>query len=109
MEKYGLEGNEFRVAKASVIDFLRSQKPKNPKAAREVDAKSFLADVKAAADDETLMNKYSLTQRELQRLFRQLIEAGLVAPLELANRLEITKSQVAEAFVEMGRAIDELD
>jgi len=108
-EKYNLRGNEFLVAKASVLDFLKAIREKNTKPSRRISAKGFLNDVMSSVDDQTLMRKYRLTQRELQSLFRQLIEAGLVTPLEVANRLEITKSQVAEAFVEMGKAIDELD
>ncbi|MDQ7784373.1 MAG: hypothetical protein RDU20_15915 [Desulfomonilaceae bacterium] len=108
-EKYALSGNEFRVAKASALDFIRAIRDKSAKPARRISARSFLNDVTSGVDDQTLMSKYDLTQRELQSLFRQLIDAGLVTPLELANRLEITKSQVAEAFAEMGKAIDELD
>ncbi|MFH1116779.1 MAG: hypothetical protein V1792_22920 [Pseudomonadota bacterium] len=102
-------GNEFLVAKASVLDYLKSVRDKNAKPTRQISAKGFLNDVTSGVDDETLMNKYHLTQRELQSLFRQLIDAGLVSTMEIANRLEITKSQVAEAFVEMGKAIEELD
>ena len=56
-----------------------------------------------------LMVKYNLLPRHLQSAFRQIINAGLITPLELSNRLKITKSQVREAFVEMGKAIKELD
>ncbi len=108
-EKYNLSGNEFLVAKASVLDFLKTIREKNARPVRQISAKGFLKDVTSGVEDHTLMAKYSLTQRELQKLFRQLIDARLVTPLELANRLEITKSQVAEAFVEMGKAIEELD
>jgi len=108
-EKYDLWGNEFLVAKASVLDFLKTIREKNTKPARQISARGFLNDVTSGLDEHSLMTKYGLSQRELQSLFRQLIEARLVTPLELANRLEITKSQVAEAFVEMGKAIEELD
>ncbi len=108
-EKYSLSGNEFLVAKASVLDYLKSIRDKNARPSRQISAKGFLNDVTSGVDDETLMRKYRLTQRELQSLFRQLIDAGLVTAMEIANRLEITKSQVAEAFVEMGKAIEELD
>jgi len=33
----------------------------------------------------------------------------LMGPLELGNRLAMTTSQVREAFVEMGKAVKELD
>ena len=52
-------------------------------------------------DDQALMIKYGLSFRQLQRLFRKIIIGGFIAPLELAERLCVTKSQVSEAFVEM--------
>ena len=39
----------------------------------------------------------------------QIIKSGLMGPLELGNRLAMTTSQVSEAFVEMGKAVRELD
>ncbi len=59
--------------------------------------------------DNELMEKYLLTRRALQSALRQLIELRLATPMELSNRLSITTSQVREAFVEMGKAIKELD
>jgi hypothetical protein len=60
-------------------------------------------------DDEALMTKYDLVPRQLQSIFRQLISAGLMTPMELSTRLSITKSQVREAFLEMGKAVSDLD
>jgi hypothetical protein len=68
-----------------------------------------LADIKSGMDDEQLMIKYDLLPRQLQSVFRQIINAGLSTPMEMSQRLSITKSQVREAFVEMGKAIRELD
>ena len=59
--------------------------------------------------DDELIVKYFLTRRGLQSALRQLIKLGLATPQELSNRLSITTSQVREAFVEMGKAIKELD
>jgi hypothetical protein len=72
-------------------------------------AKEFLTDIRSGMDDEALMIRYGLQPRQLQSAFRQVINAGLATPLELSRRLSITKSQVREAFVEMGKAIGELD
>jgi len=109
MIKYGLPRDTFYRYKAIVRDYLAREKTTSERPKRRIDARPFLEDVKAYMDDQALMEKYGLTQRQLQKLFRQLIEAGLMSPLELANRLKVTQSQVAEAFVEMGKAIDELD
>ncbi len=74
-----------------------------------IDAKKFLTDIRSGMDDEALMIRYGLMPRQLQNAFRQIINAGLATPLELSKKLSITKSQVREAFVEVGKAIAELD
>ena len=74
-----------------------------------VSAKQVLEDLRAGMDDEAFMIKYNITYRQLQRLFRKLIIGGYVTPLELAERLCITSSQVTEAFAEAEKAINELD
>jgi hypothetical protein len=108
-KKYNLSGRKFVIAKASAKDYLAKLKQQTAKPTRMIEGKQFLSDVKAALDDEALMRKYGLTSRQLQQLFRELISAGLATPLQLSNRLSITKSQVTEAFVEVGKAIEELD
>ncbi len=74
-----------------------------------VSAKEVLEDLKAGMDDEAFMVKYKITYRQLQRLFRKLIMGGYVSPLELADRLCVTKSQITEALDQASKAIDELD
>lgn len=108
-KKYGLSGQKFLVAKASAKDFLAKLKQETAKPTRTIDGKRFLNDLQSGMDDDELMLRYNLTQRQLQRLFRQLINAGLVTALQISKRLSITRSQVTEAFVEMGKAIKELD
>ena len=94
--------------KATALDIIAKNKRKNPNK-RKLKAKDFMKDVKRGMGDNELMEKYLLSRRALQSALRQLIELGLATPLELSNRLSITKSQVREAFVEMGKAIKELD
>lgn len=107
--KYSLSGRKFILAKATAKDYLAKVKEERAKPTRTIDGKQFLTDLESGLDDDGLMLRYKLTPRQLQRLFRQLISAGLVTPLQLSQRLSITKSQVTEAFVEMGKAIKELD
>lgn len=109
MTKYGLRGDAFYKHKAAAKDFLEKKKSASENPKLRINARRFLNDVRAHMDDQALMEKYHITQRQLQSLFRQLIEAGLMSTSELANRLKVTKSQVMEAFVEMGKAIKELD
>jgi hypothetical protein len=109
MTKCGLSRPTFYKYKAAVKDFLARREATSQKPKLRINARQFLQDVKAHIDVPTLMEKYRVTLRQLQCLFRQLIQAGLTSPLEIANRLKVTKSQVTEAFVEMGRAIEELN
>lgn len=108
-EKYNLSASEFLVAKATAKDLLRSRKSAGSEPARQINGRQFLNDLNSGMDDEALMTKYDLSQREIQSLFRQLIEAGLITAMKLANRLEITKSQVYEAFKQLGKIIDDTD
>ncbi len=106
--KYNLSGKKFYLYKAAAMDFLAKQKAEHAQK-RRISARQILADINSGMDDESLMLKYDFTQRQLQSVFRQIISAGLATPMELSRRLSITKSQVTEAFAEMGTAIKELD
>jgi hypothetical protein len=70
-----------------------------------VSAHDVVQDIKSGMDDEALMIKYRLSFRQLQRLFRKIIIGGFIAPMELAERLCVTKSQVGEAFVELKKGL----
>ena len=52
----------------------------------EVRAREALHDIRAGLDDFELMEKYRLTDKGLQSLFRKLIAAGLLSPLEIDDR-----------------------
>jgi hypothetical protein len=108
-EKYGLKTDKFYLYKATALDIIAKEDSRKSKPALRISAKQLLADIRSGMDDEALMLRYRLVPRQLQSAFRQIIIAGLATPLELSHRLSITKSQVREAFVEMGKAIKELD
>ena len=108
-QKYRLPSNQFYVYKATALDIIAKKRAEKSKNRIKINAKQLLVDIWSGMDDEALMVKYNLLPRQLQSAFRQMINAGLITPLELANRLRITKSQVREAFVEMGKAVKELD
>jgi hypothetical protein len=107
--KYKVSGNDFYTYKATVLDFIAKKRAQKTKPRIQINATEFLADLRSGFDDEALMIKYGLLPRQLQSAFRKMIKAGLITALEISNRLKITKSQVTEAFVEMGKAIKELD
>jgi len=108
-KKYGFPSTKFYFYKASALDIIAKEDAQKSKARIRIDAKKFLTDIHSGMDDEALMIRYGLQPRQLQNAFRQLINAGLATPLELSKRLSITKSQVTDAFKEMGKAIAELD
>ncbi len=104
--KYGLPDHKFLLYKATALDLIAKERTQKSKKRIEINAKQFLVDIWSGMDDEGLMIKHNLfLPRHLQSAFRQIISLGFITPLELANRLKITKSQVREAFVEMGKAV----
>ena len=108
-KKYKVFGQKFTFYKAAALDIIARDKLQRDWKKRKIKAQDFLEDIKAGMDIDGLMAKHLLTQRQLQSALRQLIKLGLATPLELSNRLSITTSQVTEAFVEMGKAVKELD
>jgi DNA-binding MarR family transcriptional regulator len=74
-----------------------------------ISASEALNDIRSGLDDKSIMTKYNLTYRQLQTLFRKMIQAGYVTPLEVAERLCVTESQVFEAFDQASKASKELD
>jgi len=108
-EKYGLSRAKFYFCKAAALDIMARERRNCGRLKRKIDGRNFIKDIRSGMDGESLMSKYDLTPRELQSCFRQIIKSGLMGPLELGNRLAMTTSQVREAFVEMGKAVRELD
>jgi hypothetical protein len=108
-KKYGLSRRKFYLYKASALDIIAKEHAQKPKRSIRISAKEFLIDIRSGMDEEALMIKHGLLPRQLQSAFRQIINAGLATPMELSKRLSITKSQVREAFVDVGKAIAELD
>jgi len=107
-EKYGLSGEKFYLYKAAALDMVAKERENCDRLKRKI-GKNLVNDIRSGMDTESLLTKYDLTPRELQSCFRQIIKSGLMGPLELGNRLAMTTSQVREAFVEMGKAVKELD
>ena len=109
-KKYGFSSRKFYLYKASALDIIaKEDAQRKHKRSIKISAKEFLIDIRSGMDEEALMIRYGLLPRQLQSAFRQIINAGLATPMELSKRLSITKSQVREAFVEVGKAIKELD
>ncbi|MBI5571441.1 MAG: hypothetical protein HY914_15970 [Desulfomonile tiedjei] len=107
--KYKISGKRFFLAKAAAKDILARQKLEAPESKSGAKLSDILTDIKRNVSNQELMDKYNLTSRQLQRLFRDLINGDMATPLELSGRLSMTTSQVVEAFEAVGMALSDLD
>ena len=109
-KKYGLTGRILILHKMAARERIeRKAERETENQLRSISAKQFLSDLKAGLDNDELMLKHELSPRQLQKAFRQIIAAKLMTPIELANRLSITRSQVTEAFKEVQQAMKEIE
>jgi len=76
---------------------------------RSINAKEFVGDVRSGVDDAGLLQKYGLTELQLQQVFDKLIQADFITVLELHERAKVSDTQITRAFLEAQKAIDELD
>ena len=73
-----------------------------------IDASEFVRDIQSSMDDCCLMAKHFLTPRQLQQLFRQLMDMGLISECDLALRSDVSESQITRAFVESQKEVDRI-
>jgi len=76
---------------------------------RKVKAKDMARDIQEGLGDTVLMDKYNLSQKQLEMVLRRLVDADLITHMELCERTSLSDSLVTRAFVEADRAIRELD
>ena len=79
------------------------------KPALKISAKEVLEDIRSGLEDNLFMLKYNLTYRQHQSLFIKMIKAGYITPMELAQRLCVTESQVTDVMDLVSKSIAELD
>jgi hypothetical protein len=103
-KKYEVSSRELVMLKAQAREKLVKLRSDLSKNQRMISGREFLKDVRAGLDDETIMQKYGLNQRQLQRLLRDLINAGAASILELSGRLMVTESQISELLEEVEKA-----
>ncbi len=106
-EKYNMSGRTFLINKTAAKEIIDQYKARKSQPKIKINAREIVTDIKAGMDDDGIMIKYDLSQRQLQRLFRKIIGAGYLSASELAARLSVTKSQVAEAFMQLRQEIGE--
>jgi hypothetical protein len=79
----------------------KSEKPKI-----KVNTRSVLQDLRKGLDDQVIMEKYSLSLRQLQKLYRKMIKSGMLTPMEVSDRLCVTTSQIANTFKQAAQLIE---
>jgi uncharacterized protein (DUF433 family) len=109
-KKYDLQGKAFQSHKIAALNLLGQRKGgKSGKPSLKIKSGDVVKDIRAGLDNEELKEKYQLSPRQLQSLFRKIIDAKLMSPLELASRLSVTPSQVSDVISDIQDAIRELD
>jgi hypothetical protein len=106
-KKYELSPRDFLIHKAASKDLMEKYRKSVQNNKRKINAQNLLKDIRDHLDEESLMVKYELTARQLQYLLRRIIAEGLATPRELAGLLSVTKSQITQVFVDLGRPPDE--
>jgi hypothetical protein len=56
---------------------------------RRIKAKEIAADVHAGWEDSSLMEKYDLTERELEEVLKRLVERDLITHMQFYERTSI--------------------
>ena len=67
-------------------------------AKRTISTKEILADIKAGMDDAALMEKYWLSGKTLQSLFKKLVDTGVLRQNDLEKRTLMSEKSYAIAW-----------
>ena len=76
---------------------------------RKIKAKEFVRDLRKGMGDRQFMEKYALSPEQLQKLFRKLVDSGVIDEMELYMRTTLSDSIITSALSESRRAIQELE
>ncbi len=76
---------------------------------RQISSRTMVADIKKGFTDLELMKKYDITPRQLEYLFKKLIDVGRLQPSDFYNRSSLTGSSITKAFVQVYDSLRELD
>jgi hypothetical protein len=76
---------------------------------RKIKAKPFVRDLRNGMGDRELMEKYTLSETQLHKVFRKLVDAGAIDEMELFMRTSLSDSTITKAFVETQCSVQELD
>ncbi len=76
---------------------------------RKIKAKPFVRDLRNGMGDRELMEKYTLSESQLHKVFHKLVDAGAIDEMELFMRTSLDDSTITKAFVDTQCAIEEMD
>ncbi len=76
---------------------------------RKIKAKPFVRDLRNGMGDRELMEKYTLSESQLHKVFQKLVDAGAIDEMELFMRTSLSDSTITRAFVDIQRPVEELD
>jgi len=75
---------------------------------RKIKAGPFIRDLRNGMGDGQLMEKYSLSDNQLHKVLKKLVDAGAIDEIVLFMRTSLSDSTVTKAFVEVQRSVQEL-
>jgi hypothetical protein len=75
---------------------------------RKIEAKPFVKDLRNGMGDRELMEKYTLSESQLHKVFQKLVDAGAIDEMELFMRTSLSDSTITRAFVGTQCAIEEM-
>jgi hypothetical protein len=76
---------------------------------RKIKAKPLVNDLRNRMGDRELMEKYTLSESQLHKVFQKLVDAGAIDEMELFMRTSLSDSTITKAFVENQCAVKEPD
>jgi uncharacterized protein (DUF433 family) len=90
-------------------DWRPVEPPPARPAARKIRAREVAEDITGGMNDPDLMEKYDLTEKQLELLLQQMIDKGVLTQEQIDERLNLAETAITKAFDETRRSIDELD
>jgi hypothetical protein len=72
---------------------------------KQINVKAFIADLRAGMDDSALMQKYELSEKGLESVFRKLLDAGVLKQEELDRRKIVVTSDAADTREEPNKDV----
>jgi len=106
------KGWEIKTIVHDVPDVKRSREKVErfaPASRRTIKARDLVRDVRAGLDDNRLIQKYGLEEKQLELLFQKLVDSCRLSVEELYNRTSLSNTGITKAFCEVYDALRELD